>query len=172
MNSPYQPPDADLRTPAMGGPYTAHVPGVRGTLSVSPPSMWTAPKLLLDGAPLKRSWGKFIVPLEAGGTAVARVQDWGTGLELRLGAQKIPVGPQLHGAWVLLICAPFGCAALGGAIGGGLGGAAWAVNRALARTRMAGPLKAALMLGVTALAMVLTLVAAGALRVLIASHSA
>jgi hypothetical protein len=77
-----------------------------------------------------------------------------------------------HTVYVPGVRGSLSCPALGGAIGGGLGGAAWAVNRALAHKRIPGPLKAALMLGVTALAMVLTLVAAGALRVLMASRSA
>jgi hypothetical protein len=171
VDSHYRPPDADLRTPATGGPHTVHVPGVRGALSVSPPAMWTGPQLLLDGAPLKRSWGKFTVPLADGGTAVARVEDWGTGLSLRVGARKYPVGPQLARGWAFLIFAPFGCAVVGGAIGGLLGGTGWALNRAVAHSTLRAPLKAAIMLTITAVAALLTLLVAGALRVLIASRS-
>lgn len=162
MQGPYSPPQADLTTAATAaGVHEVRVPGVRGVVTVQQQSVWTGAKLFLDGREMKRSWGKYALPCETGGSVTARLQDMGTGLVLRVGDQKIPVGPQISGALAVLAFLPFVCAGLGGAIGGAFGGLGWAANRAIAHSKLSAPIKALAMIGVVVLAFLATLLVAG-----------
>ena len=115
---------------------------------VFPQTMAKGAHITVNGAPAaKGKWGKKLVPLDGGGELEVRLSQGFGGLELSYGKEKIPIGPRVPVALGILAFLPIGLVAVGGAIGGGIGGLGAAMNLQIANSPRSIPLKAVMMLG-------------------------
>ena len=143
------------------------IPGVSRRVTITQPGMWSGRQVLVDGQPAKKGgWGKWIVPQDDGGEVVVRVGEGVTGLFLVVGKETFPVGPRVP-VWLgVLVMLPIGLVAIGGILGGALGGLGWFVNRQIARMPITTGAKTGAMVGVflaglTVLLVLATLLHAG-----------
>lgn len=134
--------------------FVVEVPNAAGKVEVVEAGLLSGMKVELDGRAISRSGlfsPRYPIPTIDGAAFDLEVRadpmrgDFavkGPGLDTRVG-RPIPL------ALGLLAFLPFSLVAVGGAIGGLMGGLGWAANRQIARAELALPIRIALMLGVT-----------------------
>lgn len=152
--------------------HVVEVPDAAGRVEVIEPGMWSGVAVEVDGRAMPKA-GMFSrsypIPTRSGGTFDLEVipdtfrggvHVKGAGLDARLG-EPIPT-------WLAILAfVPFGLVGVGGAIGGLFGGLGWALNRQIALSSIATPLRALAMLAVTGGAFVAWFVVAGGLALLL-----
>lgn len=134
--------------------HVVDVPNARGRVELVEPGLFAGIRIELDGQPVTREGlfsPRYPIPTNDGGTFALEVRAdpfrggftvKGPGLDGRVG-DPIPL------ALGILAFLPFALVAVGGAIGGLMGGLGWAVNQQIARSDLPLPIRVALMLGVT-----------------------
>lgn len=152
--------------------HVIEVPDAAGRVEVVEPGTFSGVVVEVDGRAVPKA-GMFSrsypIPTRSGGTFDLEVMPdtfrggvrvKGQGIDAQLGEQ-IPM-------WLAVLAfLPFGLVAVGGAIGGLLGGLGWAVNRQIALQSFPMPLRALAMLAVSGAVFVGWLVVAGSLSLLI-----
>ncbi len=166
MVNPYAAPTAEAPLPNADA-QTFEVPGIAARLQYVPPGMWRGARLLVDGNPAKRKFlGKIELPASDGSTIEVRVVEGVTGPALRVGKTLHPIGPRIPAFLGVVAYLPIGLIAVGGMIGGLIGGMAMVACRRIALSERSVGLRLALMSGIivvaTAVALTLALLVQGA----------
>jgi hypothetical protein len=143
--SPFAPPrnEPEASAPPRTFPadFPVEIPHVRGELILRYSGPWKGTQLMLDGAPLKPKWGKFLLPIDDGGTVKAQMNAFDLRAivpTLKVGETVYRVGPQIPAALGAYAYLPILLLFVGGALGGALGALGAGLNRAV--TQMAWPL--------------------------------
>jgi len=143
------------------------IDGVAGPVVVSTNMFWGHPVVTVAGQPATRAAKRqYDLPASAGGTVPATLR---TGVAdpyptVEVNGVRHRTGPKVPMVLQILALLPIALVAIGGLLGGLLGALAFAVNVLVARTRLHAALKALLMLVIGAVAFVILLVIAGAVR--------
>ncbi|MCB9753734.1 MAG: hypothetical protein H6713_27650 [Myxococcales bacterium] len=132
---------------------------------VEPPSGFGSWKLFANGAQIKPTRNKLSVPCPNGKTVEINVK---AGLDqaptFQYQAEEIKPLPGIATPLLVLAALPIGLIAAGGAVGGALGGLAFAVNLTIARQNLALAARVVLMLVMGAVAVGIWLAIAAAIR--------
>ena len=131
------------------------IEAVAGQVRVSPQKFFGGARVSIDGAELPRSWGRFTLPLKAGGTTTGRFTQGlrDTVAPFTVDGTSYPLGPQMP-VWLAVVAIlPLGLIGIGGMAGALAGALAWTLNRKIATQDLPLPVQAAAMvaMGVSAL---------------------
>lgn len=139
--------------------------GVAGPVVVSTNALWGVPAVTVGGQPAPRMGKRqYALPAAGGGTLPATVRSRLTdpyptvevnGIRHRTGP-NVPVGLQV------IALLPIALVSIGGILGGLIGALGVTANLAVARTRLPSAGKALIMIGITAVAVLVLLVIAAA----------
>lgn len=134
--------------------HVVEIPNAAGRVEVIEPGMLSGLVVKVDGRPLAKSSffsTTYPVPLQSGGTAEMKVV-----LDTLRGGFRVEsegfvqsYGEKIPALLAALAFLPFALVAVGGALGGGIGGLGWGANRLIAAQAWPLPVRAVAMLGVT-----------------------
>jgi hypothetical protein len=160
----------NTETSSVMAEHEVELPGIRGRVTLTGPTLFGAGTLLVNGSPAVRATrNTYKLTREDGSLATARLlQSWTLTLPVvEVDGTKYFVGEKRPILYVVFSLLPLLLLFAGGALGGLCGGVGYAVNTQIGLSRWSGPVKLIAMLGVTLLASALYLVVVGALHALL-----
>ena len=147
--------------------HIVEIPNAAGRVEVTEPGMLSGLVVKVDGKPLAKSSffsTTYPVPLQGGGTVETKVipDTLRGGFRVESGGLVQSYGEKIPALRAALAFLPFALVAVGGALGGGIGGLGWGANRLIAAQAWPLPVRALAMIGVTLASFALWFVVAAA----------